>query len=185
LLPGQGQAYSRLVTNATCGSFPNTVTANGRTVCGAPIQATATAVCVTRCAPKICVTKEVVCELPTGCADNWSHLATGAKTADNEQCPSFCYRVRVTNCGEEALNSVTVVDNKLNLASCNFPTTLAVNQTVECILAGVEHCQSVTNTVTASGVGAASGIGVSTNDSAAVVIRPISITCNVTVNGKP
>jgi len=73
----------------------------------------------------------------------------------------------------------------INLAGCNFPTTLAVGQTVECIVAGVEHCQSVTNTVTASGVGASSGIGVSTNDTAAVVVLPISITCNATVNGKP
>jgi len=134
--------------------------------------------------PRICVTKEVACELPTGCG-TYSDVATGAKTADNSQCPSFCYRVRVTNCGEEALNNVTVVDNVLSLAGCNFPTSLALGQTAECIVAGVEHCQSVTNTVTASGVGASSGTRVSTNDTAAVVVLPISITCNVTVNGKP
>ena len=154
---------------------------------GQLIRATSSCSTCVACAglPRICVTKEVVCELPTGCTNNWSHFATSAKTSDNSQCPSFCYRVRVTNCGEEALNSVTVTDNKLNLAACNFPATLAVGQTVECILAGVEHCQNVTNTVTASGVGASSGIGVSTNDTAAVVVLPISITCNVTVNGKP
>jgi hypothetical protein len=134
--------------------------------------------------PQICVTKEVACELPTGCG-SFSDVVTGAKTADNSQCPSFCYRVRVTNCGLEPLNNVTVVDNVINLAGCNFPPTLAVGQTVECIVAGVEHCQSVTNTVTASGVGASSGIGVSTNDTAAVVVLPISITCELTVNGKP
>ncbi len=135
--------------------------------------------------PRICVTKEVVCELPNGCTNNWSHFATSAKTADNSQCPTFCYRVRVTNCGEEVLNSVSVVDNVISLTGCNFPTTLAVGQTAECIVSGVDHCRSVTNTVTASGVGASSGIGVSTNDTAAVVVLPISITCNITVNGKP
>jgi len=83
------------------------------------------------------------------------------------------------------LTNVTVVDNALDIPCGDFPTTLAVGQTVECIVAGVEHCDSVTNTVTASGVGASSGIRVSTNDSAGVVIKPIGITCNVTVNGKP
>jgi hypothetical protein len=134
--------------------------------------------------PRICVTKEVVCELPNGCANNWSKLATGAKTADNSQCPSFCYRIRVTNCGNEELRNVTVVDNRLNVSSCNFPTTLAIGQTVECILAGVVHCNGVTNTVTATGVGAFSGIQTNATDTAAVVVRPISITCRATVNGQ-
>jgi hypothetical protein len=94
-------------------------------------------------------------------------------------------QVMLYRISQEALNNVTVVDNVINLAGCNFPPTLAVGQTVECIVAGVEHCQTVTNTVTASGVGASSGIGVSTNDTAAVVVLPISITCELTVNGKP
>jgi hypothetical protein len=129
------------------------------------------------------VTKEVVCELPAGCADNWSKLAIGVKS-DND-CPSFCYRIRVTNCGNEALNSVTVTDNRLNITGCNFPPTLAVGQTVECIVSGVEHCTGVTNTVTASGVGASSGTPVSTNSFATVIVREIDLTCELLVNGQP
>jgi hypothetical protein len=123
------------------------------------------------------------CELPTGCGTNWSDLAVGVKSG--ETCPSFCYRIRVTNCGEEVLNNVTVTDNRLNISGCNFPTTLNVGQTVECIIAGVEHCTGVTTTVTASGVGAISGTPVSTNDSAAVIVREIDLTCELFVNGQP
>jgi uncharacterized membrane protein len=153
---------------------------------GQPITATSQCCTCVRCIglPKICVTKEVVCELPAGCADNWSHLATGAKTADNTQCPSFCYRVRVTNCGQEDLRNVTVVDNKLDLSSCGFTNYLTVGQTAECILQGVVHCNNVTNTVNANGVGVVSGIQTNATDTAAVVVLPISITCNLTVNGK-
>ena len=81
-----------------------------------------------------------------------NRLLTGTRTFSkvNSQCPSFCYRVRVTNCGQEDLRNVTVVDNKLNLSSCNFTNYLKVGQTVECILAGVPHCNNVTNTVTAT-----------------------------------
>jgi hypothetical protein len=137
--------------------------------------------------PHICVTKEVVCELPTGCdTPNFSHFALAAKTADDSQCPSFCYRIRVTNCGaDEDLRNVTVVDNVLDLSACNFPTTLAIGQTAECILAGIVHCNDVTNTVTATGVGVFSGIQVTTNDHAAVQIKPIDLVCDVTVNGQP
>ncbi|TAL00327.1 MAG: hypothetical protein EPO07_09840, partial [Verrucomicrobia bacterium] len=179
-------------TGLGCLPITDTATATGNNLCpadatcpsllsvtSAPVSCTVTITCP----PKICVTKEVVCELPTGCANNWSHFATGAKTLDNSQCPSFCYRVRVTNCGQDTLTNVTVVDNVLSLAACNFPTTLAINQTVECIVAGVVHCDNVTNTVTANGVGVSSGIHVSTNDTAAVVVIPIDITCRETVNG--
>jgi hypothetical protein len=41
--------------------------------------------------PKICVSKDVVCESAHRCANNWASLAVGAKSADNSQCPS-CYR---------------------------------------------------------------------------------------------
>ncbi len=186
LPPGGSQSYSRKVVNPPCSDTTNVVTVTGQSRCGTVVSNSATAVCSVRCLPPdICVTKEVVCELPSGCDTNWSHLAIGAKTADNAQCPSFCYRIRVTNCGQEALTNVTVVDNVLtNLTGCNFPTTLAVGQTVECIIAGVVHCDNVTNTVTASGVGVISGTSVSTNDTAAVRILPIGITCEATVNGR-
>jgi len=182
LAPGGTATLTKSVTN-TCGNFTNVVTATGLSPCNTGVTNTATATCVVRCGPQICVTKEVVCELPTGCANNWSHLATGAKTGDNSQCPSFCYRIRVTNCGDEPLNNITVVDNVLSLAACNFPTSLAPLQTVECILSGVLHCENVTNTVTATGVGAQSGIQVQTNDTAAVVVKTADLTCDVTVNG--
>jgi hypothetical protein len=157
------------------------------TQAGQPIRATSSCSACVACAgqPRICVTKEVVCELPAGCATNWSKLATGAKTAGDSQCPSFCYRIRVTNCGDEELRNVTVVDNRLSLSGCTFPTTLAAGQSSECLVSGVIHCNNVTNTVTATGVGAFSGISTNATDTAAVVVRPISITCRATVNGQP
>jgi len=144
--------------------------------------------------PKICVTKEVVCELPTGCAANWSHFASAVKSADDAQCPSFCYRVRVTNCGDVDLVNVTVTDTivsgdgtPLSFASCipPFPTTLAKGQTVECVLPGVKHCVTTTDRVDVSGASAfnTSDI-VRTNDTATVAVHPINVTCDATVNGE-
>jgi hypothetical protein len=51
-------------------------------------------------------------------------------------------------------------------------------------VSGIKHCTGVTNTVTASGVGASSGIPVSTNDTAAVNIKSIDVECDATVNGE-
>ena len=182
LQPGASQAYSRLVTNANCGNFPNIVTAAGTTICGGGIEARATNVCVVVCRPQICVTKEVVCELPTGCDTNWSKLAIGVRSGDD--CPVFCYRITVENCGLENLRDVTVTDPDLNLSSCNFPTTLAVGQKYTCIIPGVELCDGLINTVTAAGTGVGSGIRTNDTDFAEVRIREISITCEVTVNGE-
>ena len=81
------------------------------------------------------------------------------------------------------MNNVTVVDDVLNLAACNFPTNLAIGQSVQCIISGVVHCDNVTNTVTATGVGATSGTSTNATDTAAVVIQAIDITCSLTVNG--
>jgi hypothetical protein len=55
---------------------------------------------------------------------------------------------------------------------------------VQCILSGVPHCNNVTNTVTATGVGVFSGIQTNAIDMAAVVVRKIQITCTATVNGQ-
>jgi len=187
LAPGGSATVSKLVTITNCGSFPNVITAAGASICGTPVQATSAGTCVVDCPrPQICVTEEVVCEMPTGCLDNWSDVAVGAKLPDNSQCPYFCYRIRVTNCGtNEALTNVTVTDTNLNLANCNFPTTLAIGQTVECIIAGVMHCEPTTNHVTACGIGEISQLPVCDNDQVRVDVRPIGISCNVTVNGRP
>ena len=60
LAPGASQSYSKLVTNS-CGSFPDTVTATGRSICGTPVTASANATCSVTCAPQIKVYKQVVC----------------------------------------------------------------------------------------------------------------------------
>jgi len=185
LAPGASAPYSKLVSNNACGNFPNVVTAAGTTICGAGIQALATNTCVVLCEPKICVTKEVVCVTPSGCATNWSDLAIGVKSGDD--CPAFCYRITVYNCGDEPLNNVTVTDTNLNayLTNCTFPTALAVGQSYTCVIPGVVECEDDGGTVVACGVGALSGRTVCTNDAAGVQIREINIVCEATVNGQP
>ncbi len=58
LAVGESQSYSVLVTNSTCGSFPNFVTASGTSPCGGTVTAMATNTCVVTESPGITVTKE-------------------------------------------------------------------------------------------------------------------------------
>jgi hypothetical protein len=136
--------------------------------------------------PKICITKEVVCQLPSGCETNWRELAIGVRNAEGNECPTFCYRITVRNCGQETLTNVVVSDNVISTelaAQYCFPSVLTVGQSVSCIITNVEHCTGVTNTATATGVGQISGIQVSTNDTAAVLVREIDIECTAYING--
>jgi len=183
LLPGASAPYSKTVSNA-CGEYPNQVTATGRSICGTQVSAQATNTCRVICPPQICVTKEVVCQLPSGCDTNWSKLAIGV--VNGEDCPAFCYRITVYNCGNDALTNVTVVDTNLAayMTNCNFPTTLAVGQSYTCVIPGVLSCEEDGGTVVACGYGSQSGILVCTNDAAGVDVREISITCDTRVNGE-
>ena len=58
LASGAFHAYRVQVTNQTCGSFPNMVTAAGTTACGGAISAQATNTCVVTEAPCIRVTAD-------------------------------------------------------------------------------------------------------------------------------
>ena len=136
-----------------------------------------TSVCPVCPLPKICVVKEVACLLPGGICGNYDKTATGVKDSD---CPTFCYRITVINCGPDALRNVRVVDDRLSLANCNFPTTLAIGQSVSCVIQS-EQCASVLNTVTASGIGVSSGVYTNAIDHAMVVVKPASIACELTL----
>jgi len=137
-------------------------------------------VTVIPCNPQICVTKEVVCETPAGCETNWSKYAEGVRSL--EECPLFCYRIITENCGQDVLTNVTVIDNVLgNIAS--YPL-LAIGQRVTNIVSSIEHCVGVTNTVTATGTGQASGITTNDLDMAAVAIKDIDIQCTALINGQ-
>jgi len=125
----------------------------------------------------------VVSELPTGCESNWRKFAEGVRNAEGDECPTFCYRVIVENCGTEPLINVTVTDPDLNFSGCGFPTMLAISQSYTCIVSGVEHCVGLTNTVTAVGTGEFSGITTNDMDTAAVDVKEISVVCEAAVNG--
>ena len=89
LAPGATSSYSKLVTN-TCGSFPNTVTATGRSTCGTQVSAAAT---------NTCVVTENPCLLVT--ANCNSVLFPGTNTLSGV----------VSNCGNVTLTSVVISDN--------------------------------------------------------------------------
>ena len=156
---------------------------------GCPGQCTLT-VTVNPCNPRIVVFKQVVCEGAGGCdtfgpnpaTDNKS--ATGAKGAN---CPAFCYKITVRNTGDVDLNSVTLSDDHLSLASCSFPTTLAVGQEATCTLSAVQICTlgNTVNTVTASGqsVTDSSASGhVTSTDHATVTVVPASVECSIVLH---
>jgi hypothetical protein len=111
------------------------------------------------------------------------HQATGARVGD--QCPSFCYRITVRNTSEPgiALQNLVVTDNRLNLSSCSFPSSLPPGGVATCILSNVTHCDSITSTVTATatGVDMVTGtvIGQRTDsDTNTAVVVPIAIVCD-------
>jgi hypothetical protein len=185
LAPGAGETYSVQVSNAACGSFPNTVTATGTTVCGTNISATATNTCVVTCPPNICITKGVVCAPSDGsdCGPGLAYApsATGAAGPTNQA--SFCYEIVVWNCGSDVLTNVTVVDNKISSVAGSFPTTLAVNQrATNYYQASYGPNTSTTNIVTATGTGQASGITTNKVAQAIANVLPIGVLCDITLS---
>jgi len=182
LAPGQSMTYSGQVTPTTCGpNFSDTVTALGADVCtGTIVSNSASSTCSVPCPrPQICVTKEITCLMPGGCATNWAHIAVGGKRFDDGQCPAFCYRITVLNCSPNvALRNVTVNDNQLDLSACNFPTSLAPGDSFSCIVSGVTHCNNTTNTVTAIGQSVFDTSTATNRDVAAAVVKEIALVCN-------
>jgi hypothetical protein len=75
----------------------------------------------------------------------------------------------------------------LNLSGCGFPTTLAraAGQVHRQRIITTNHCASVMNIVTASGVGATGAGGTQTvmaKDTNSVTVVPISLRCDLTVS---
>jgi hypothetical protein len=103
---------------------------------GCTTTCTATLV-VNPCNPVITVLKQVVCKDPnTACEANtgYSHSASGVQGGAADDCPVFCYSIRIENTGDVDLTGITVTDNQYNLAdklngnpgdpNAPFPTSL-------------------------------------------------------------
>jgi len=129
--------------------------------------------------PQICVTKEIACLLPGEVCGRFATIATGVKSETN--CPAFCYRIIVRNCGDVDLVNLTVKDDLLDLSGCNFPTRLnAGAPALECIIEGIPLCENTTNTVTTTGqsVFDSSGSGFTQAQSSATgIVTQASIEC--------
>ena len=140
--------------------------------------------------PHIAVFKQVACVQPGGVCDAFgANASTENKVANgvsgDATCPSFCYRITVINDGDVDLQNISVTDATLNIASCSFPTTLAIGQSVTCTVTGVTLCQDTSNTVVAEGQSVADGSTaghVSSMDSAAVTVVPISGACSLALS---
>jgi hypothetical protein len=150
---------------------------------GRTVTATSTATCPLICElPCIDVIKEIAGTQPTGCGDNWGKICTGARDTEGNLCPSFCYRITVSNCtAGVTLTNVTVIDNRINLAGL-FPGVLAPGQTATIIVSNVTHCNNTTNVVTATGQSSETGQTVSDTDFAVALVKETSITCSKTVS---
>jgi hypothetical protein len=137
------------------------------------------------------VTKEVACLLPNNECGTFGDTATGV--SGDTQDPAFCYRIVVRNCGQVALTSVTVNDNKLGNLTTNFfatpGTVFAIGQAIT-----NEYKMSwdttTTNVVTVVGQSvadsSANGSVTNTADAVAIVIDA-SIGCRkiVSADGVP
>jgi uncharacterized repeat protein (TIGR01451 family) len=172
------------VGSPACTNLSDTVTAVGfdaiGIISGAGVTNTATVSCPVCCTPIICVTKGVACAPATGAAGcdgtvTYGPTATGVAGPTNRT--AFCYQIVVSNCGSDNLTNVTVVDNLVPGVD-NFPTTLAVGQSVTNYYSSSYPAPSTNvNTVTATGTGVGSGIVTNAHASAVAIVRPIGVVC--------
>jgi hypothetical protein len=166
-----------------CGPFTDRIVASGTSVCGGAVNSPARS-CTTEvpCPPQICIVKQVACSPPGATCDgnlSYGETATGvANSAD----PAFCYRITVSNCGQDVLNNVTVTDPDIPAVAGAFPTTLAIGESVTRYFQKTWPVGTHVNTATARGVGASSRAQVSTNDSATAIVLLINIVCELTLS---
>lgn len=154
--------------DATCPS-PRTVTS---------AQQTCTVTVI--CQPRICIEKLTACTPSSGVCDANN---TYAKTASGVVGASFCYKITISNCGQDVLNNVTVSDPDLGGTLSGFPTSLGIGQSATAFFKKSNWPVGThVNTATTSGVGAQSGIRVTTNDTATVTLVPVSVTCALTLH---
>jgi len=126
--------------------------------------------------PQICVTKEVACLEQNGVCGPYGDTATGVKVG--EDCPTFCYRFVVTNCGCEDLTNITLSDDHLDLSGCTIPSILGVGESFECVVK-TELCYGILNTVEAQGTGTRSNIRTNNFDNAMVTIKSAAVVCDI------
>jgi hypothetical protein len=174
-IQGSATASSVTVVSGGNGSFALT---DNITRDGCPGQCSLTVTNI--CAPKICLTKDVACAPASGICDGtltYGDTATGVANSAN---PAFCYKLVVSNCGDDALTNVTVNDPQLGGVIIG-PISLAVGDSVTGYFKQSWGVGSHTNTAIASGVGAGSGITVTDTNSAVAIVLDINITCDVTL----
>jgi hypothetical protein len=140
-------------------------------------ESTAVVECEKPPGSRICVTKEVACYLPGEQCGPYGKIARGAKCDPTE--PLFCYRITVANCGVGALNNVVLTDSELGDITADIlgagKTSLAEGESVTGTLV-LSAGQDTTNTVVATGVGAA-GASVTNSSSAVALVKLANIIC--------
>jgi hypothetical protein len=143
--------------------------------------------CRNMAVPRICITKTVSCSTSNGCSTSWSHFATGTARIDHSvRCSDFCYRIAITNCGNVTLTNISLIDistssNQLDFSGFVLPASLAPGAGRVFIFTNVAHCENATNTafVRAEAPG---GAVVIDDDTVAVIIKRVAITCERIIN---
>jgi hypothetical protein len=121
------------------------------------------------------------CQQGTDCSSEPGWLYDGSTSATaislgGGQCPSFCYRIIVSNSGTCPLTGVSVVDPLFGGALAGYPTSLAPGASATNFYT-VSLCSNTVNSVVAKGT-SSSGVSVSATNSASVSIVSASVSCS-------
>jgi uncharacterized repeat protein (TIGR01451 family) len=173
--------FTVTATNACTGALVGPATSQ---VCSVPVSCAA---------PCVKIYKQVICSPTNGVAClassfspdlvNGNKTATGVTNGASGGVASFCYLITVTNCStSEAITNLVVTDDKLTLPANAFPLGLPVGGSAKAIVQASWPAGSTTNTVTVNGVGAQSGVTVSSTNSAVAIVKPISVNCTVVLS---
>jgi hypothetical protein len=120
--------------------------------------------------------------LPSGA---YSGSATGVQCTT---CPSFCYKIVITNDGADALQNVVLNDPDLASFSPPVPATLAQGASFTTFASKVWCANQApapsghVNTAIVTGSGVSSGTSVTAQASATTVVVPISLTCELVLS---
>ncbi len=136
------------------------------------------------CVPQIAVSKAVACVAGTtspSALPGSAYGPTATGVADGPQCPTFAYRIIVSNTGSCPLTSVTVVDPLFGGALPGYPSSLAPGAVVTNFFSK-SLCAGTVNTVVASGISASTSSSVSATNSASVTVLNASMSCTKLVS---
>jgi hypothetical protein len=123
-----------------------------------------------------CLPANQTCSTASGYADS----ATGYL---GDEAPTFCYSITITNCGQLALNNVTVVDNVLGDLSAYFVDTLGVGAS-ETKYFAASHTNTTINTVEADAIADVTEQPVHAEDTATATVVPASVSCSTRVTSE-